>query len=562
MTTSLGRTRTARRTRISAFLWAASLAAHLAALPSGAVADITSDHPAAILVFPKIIVDTASGLDTMVRITNVSTTAINVFCFYVNATPSCPLGLPDATSCFPNKQTCFGTLGEDQHSAFCQPKWQETDFLIRLTQNQPTGWLVSRGERATNCDRLDGVCSNDGTTLCDEDTPCLVPGSRCVRPACLPLADGRVGPTNEFNTGAIPVSPEDPFIGELKCIALDDGQRPVARNDLIGEALIGKVQAGPDKSIDVAGYNAIGIPAIKNECLLPAGICSLSATPCTGPLECEATNNRDYTLVLGGPAASAEYEGCPNILIVDHYFDGAADTLVRNFCRADGTCNVSGIDCASDSECIENICRDNACTITETACTDNGDCVNECVDDPVQCPPNGSCCTLSGESCRENDDCTEPDFQTRVVTEVTMVPCTEDFENQETAPYRTTAQFLVFNEFEQRFSASISVECFREIRLSDITSPGQNHRSIFSAGVSGTLTGQTRIRGGEGTGTGSRPAGFALLGVMEEFRCSGAEFDFPLCNYVDSDRMVSGVAKNVHIQGRRPDSDFIYLPQQ
>ena len=38
-------------------------------------------------------------------------------------------------------------------------------------------------------------------------------------------------------------------------------------------------------------------------------------------------------------------------------------------------------------------------------------------------------------------------FEARVVTELTLVPCTEDFESQQTFP--TSVQFLVFNEFEK-----------------------------------------------------------------------------------------------------------------
>jgi hypothetical protein len=528
-------------------------------------------------VFPKLIVDTTNGLDTMVRISNVSTQAINVYCFYVNATPECPLDLPGETTCFPNQRQCFGRFEDELINAFCLPKWQETDFLLRLTREQPTGWLVSKGERAQNCERLDGVCSNDGTTLCDEDTPCLAPGSRCVRPACLPLDAGRVGrdPT-QVNTGsAIPVSPEDPFIGELKCIAVDEGLRPVARNDLIGEVLIGRVRAGPDESIDLAGYNAIGIPALVNVCG-PDGTCSLTATPCQTNLQCEPTNNRDNTLVIGGQNVCQpdqlcsktgtpctretdctlfipEYEGCPNNLILDHYFDGAVDRQVSNFCKIDGTCSVSNTACSNDGDCIDNICQGTTCTVTGTDCTDDGDCANECGPTNV--------CTLSGERCLDDDDCTEPTFQARVVSEVTLVPCTEDFENQAPELSRTIAQFIVFNEFEERFSFSTEVECFREIRLSNIDT-GQNARSIFSAGVSGTLTGQTRIRGAADERIGNPKTGNTLLGIAEEFRCSGAKFDFPLCNFVDANRLVGATAKNLHFQGRRPQSDFIYLPRQ
>jgi hypothetical protein len=526
------------------------------ALGGGRVAhagDIASDHPAAILVFPKLIVDTTNGLDTVVRISNVSETELDVYCLYVNASPECPLELEGATSCFPNKRLCFGEFQGEIESAVCRPKWVETDFTFQLTKNQPTGWLVSRGEGSQNCSFIRGVCSTDGTTDCRLDSEC--PGGRCVLPPCLPLdglASGRIGPGGQVNEGNVPLSPEDPFIGELKCIAVDQNLRPVARNDLIGEVLIGRLEAGPDGSIDVAGYNAIGIPALLDVCQ-PNGTCSRTGTPCQSNAQCLGVNNRDNTLVLGGPPAMAEYEGCPNILIVDHYFDGVVDPQVRNLCGPDGTCTVTGAACANDGECLENICQGMSCSVTGTGCVVNADCENTCA-------PN-NICTLSGERCLEDDDCTDPIFQTRIITEITLVPCTEDFENQAPELSRTVAQFLVFNEFEQRFSASLTVECFKEIRLSNIDTP-DNIRSLWSAGVGGTLTGQTRIRGVQkDEGVPSRPAGFALLGVTEEFRCGGPKFQFPLCDYVDDpEQLVSSTAKNLHIQGKRPQADYIYLP--
>ncbi len=57
---------------------------------------------------------------------------------------------------------------------------------------------------------------------------------------------------------------------------------------------------------------------------------------------------------------------------------------------------------------------------------------------------------------------------------------------------------LVYNEFEQRFSTSARVGCYRNTPLADIdTLPGPtgDRYSIFAAGVQGTTVGQTRIRG-------------------------------------------------------------------
>src|SRR5262249_61809841 len=73
------------------------------------------------------------------------------------------------------------------------------------------------------------------------------------------------------------------------------------------------------------------------------------------------------------------------------------------------------------------------------------------------------------------DDATDPTTGDRIRTALTLVPCSEDFNFQ--APITTVVQFLVYNEFEQRFSTSRSVTCFLEILLSDIgrPSPASHH---------------------------------------------------------------------------------------
>ena len=126
-----------------------------------------------------------------------------------------------------------------------------------------------------------------------------------------------------------------------------------------------------------------------------------------------------------------------------------------------------------------------------------------------------------------------------VTTKLTLVPCSEDFELQ--SPVRVTVQVLVFNEFEQRFSTSTPtpVTCFREFRLTDIDGSTAD-RSIFSAAVMGTLTGQTRLRGVVGS---DGRYGYTLLGIAEEFRQGGGTAAF-----------------NLHFNGTRPNSDYVYLP--
>ncbi len=508
--------------------------------------EITSDHPAAILVFPKILVDTEGDdgrLDTFITISNISTEPLNVLCYYVNATPICETG---NGTCFP-ENTCTGR---------CLPQWQQTDFRFRLTREQPTGWLASVGA-GVGCNRL-GRCSDDGIQSCEDNQDCTDP-ARCVFSPCLPL-DGGIpggfpGQTNEGSL--IPPSPQDPFIGELKCIAVDETGAPTDRNDLVGRVMIGFAREGGE-FIDVAGFNPIGFPAIPG------------------------ANNRDLTLILGGPSGDnpdqdpadaecvadfpstcAEYAGCPNILILDHYFDGAIDPQALNRCLPDGTCAISGGPCVNDGECLANTCDAGFCTVSGDECLDDTKCQNVCDDTTQEC-------TLSKTNCGPlGSECEPATMDVRVVTEITMVPCTQDFEEgiqfpdprEGGGPSSTQVQFLVFNEFEQRFSTSTTLTCFSELPLSAIDT-SQPERSIFSAGVGGTLTGQTRMRGAISSNSGGKARGNTLVAVAEEFRCSGPIWEFPSCNFVNTGNLVSSAAKNFHFQGRRPQRDYIYLPLQ
>ena len=261
----------------------------------------------------------------------------------------------------------------------------------------------------------------------------------------LPLADG--APPN-VNTGFIPPVGEDPFFGELKCVEVDENFEPVDRNDLKGEVTI---VAASESGIDARAYNAVGIEAIAND--------------------------GDNTLVLGGE--DPEYNGCPSVLILDHFFDDAVEPIDGQY----------------------------------------------------------------------------------VKTHLTLVPCSQDFVNQDDGLFDTTVQFLVFNEFEQRFSASRKLRCFKEFELCALgtgldrsffdENPASNscQRSVFSAFVSGTLTGQTRIRGVEtDDGTGH---GHGILGVAEEFFRASPD----LLNTV-----VSSDAFNLHWAGVRPVADIMLLP--
>ncbi len=264
----------------------------------------------------------------------------------------------------------------------------------------------------------------------------------------LPLAD-----TGQ-NSGSIPAVSEDPFFGELKCVEVDENNAPIDRNDLKGEATIVAVSTGESRTVDARGYNAIGIQAV------------------------EGANDGDNTLILGGEAP--EYNGCPSVLILDHFFDDAVEPIDGDYLK----------------------------------------------------------------------------------THLTLVPCSENFVLQDVALFDTTVQFLVFNEFEQRFSASRKLRCFKEFELcalgtqldrripdDDIRADANScQRSIFSGIVACTLTGQTRILGVD---DGSPDHGNGVLAVAEEFFRT------------DADNLLSVRATdafNLHQAGERATEDFIQLP--
>lgn len=207
-----------------------SLYGSILALPLTVFALASLDYPSAILVYPYVMVNSATGHDTTIRLGNTSGSPIDVTCFYEDATPSC-VGGQSGESCVPDASACSGTcIGESIFFPFSLP----------LDTRQPLAWSV---------------------------------------------ADG---------SASIP-SVRDPFLGALRCVAFDGDGTPSDRNVLIGSATIRRSDGGDPP--DDAEYAAIGIRALQGAV------------------------DDDDVLVLGG--ADPEYEGCPNVSIVNHFFDGA-----------------------------------------------------------------------------------------------------------------------------------------------------------------------------------------------------------------------------------------------
>ncbi|HEX7408476.1 MAG TPA: hypothetical protein VF515_12605, partial [Candidatus Binatia bacterium] len=96
----------------------------LAGIASASVNDVSTERGGSIIVFPKVVWD--GTRDTIIQIGNMSNSMVHAHCFYVNAAPVNPSLPPSSTN---------------------PPQWNETDFDIWLTRQQPTHWVASLGRR-------------------------------------------------------------------------------------------------------------------------------------------------------------------------------------------------------------------------------------------------------------------------------------------------------------------------------------------------------------------------------------------------------------------------------
>jgi hypothetical protein len=181
-------------------LWIAGLV--MTACAPGGAAAFDSDHPAALVTFPYVVVNQAHSLDTRLRLINTDSEPLDVVCGLENTTAHCESGA---------QQVCDTTI-DCPIGVACVPDLAVSRFAFQLAAGQPIAWHLSTG-------------------------------------ATLPLAQ---------NGDPIPPAPESPMRGVLRCFAANPDGSPSARNMLVGEAV---VERGGAALLDVASYNAIGAQA-------------------------------------------------------------------------------------------------------------------------------------------------------------------------------------------------------------------------------------------------------------------------------------------------------------
>jgi hypothetical protein len=338
------------------------------------------DSPAAVLAYPYVVTDPEAGMDTVVQLTNVSSNAVDVSCFYEHFPLACVSGTA-GESCGPGPITCSGRC--QQTGAV-----ERIPFQVRLTANQPVAWRVSRGLSDAP---LDGVV--------------------------------RSGPGGATNQGTnVPALGSRRLTGTLRCnVKSSDQYRPGTDNVLVGLATI---QSRSLLDEDAMQYRAIGFRALEDG---------------PGP-------NRDEFLQLGGP--EAEYESCPAVILLAHFFDNA----------------------------------------------------------PLR----------------------TGDHTAHVEPAIALASCNAPFGEAGS----DVLQFLVYNEYDQRFSTSVAFTGQKLTRLAQIDTRDAN-RSIFSASVAGTLAGQTIIRGVD--------SGVLVIGIDRHV-------------YEDHSR---STAYNVHALSVQSQADFV-----
>jgi hypothetical protein len=289
--------------------WLKGLGVVLAAMAlwgTQAQADVSSDKPGSVVIWPKVIAD--GTRDTLITLTNTRNEQAYAHCEYVQA-----LGICSVTGSFcsvPNAAPGSPGACEPVAGNVCTQQWQSADFDVVLTRQQPTIWRVSTGREDNPFLPADGACD-------------LIPPANPTEP----LGESCPG---LFLIGLVPPAPDQPFRGQLTCIQIDMDGGALGANGLKGEATIETIG-----SQQISTYNSINVEAI--EPALVEGLIRLNGV---------------------------EYSACPPAVEVSHYAQGAQDLVAAAIdpavCDPVNGCpvetEITVVPCRADYE-LENAAR-------------------------------------------------------------------------------------------------------------------------------------------------------------------------------------------------------------
>ncbi len=235
-----------------------------------AQADVSSDKPGSVVIWPKVIAD--GTRDTIITLSNTSNMQAYAHCEYVQALGLCSVQDPPGTLTFCQPGSTPGAPGACPAipGNVCVPQWQSADFDVALTRQQPTMWRVSTGRIWDPTLPADGECILD--------------------PPLGPQDPARQRCPGIFEIGQVPPAPDQPFRGELRCIQVNQDGSESGANSLKGEATI---QALESDVPQISTYNSVNIEALSAS---DDGIIELN---------------------------DVEYSACPEAVEVSHYASGA-----------------------------------------------------------------------------------------------------------------------------------------------------------------------------------------------------------------------------------------------
>ena len=244
--------------------------------------------------------------------------------------------------------------------------------------------------------------------------------------------------------------------------------------------------------------------------------------------------------MLGGSADAADTKAARTFSSSTIFFDGAVDPVLNNVCVERHRLQPVVVACTTDADCITNWLASAAvarCHTRHVAAMPTARTPATSPATPVRSPtriarPMTSACRRTTRSAGYRPDAD---------------PVHAGLRGGSLDLSRTVAQFLVFNEFEQRLSRQATVDCIPARFSSRTWRRRQRTRSIFSAGVAGTLSGQSRIGGvvNEDNVRGRRQ--HVDRHRPKSSAARGRSYQFPTCDLVDSRNTVSGAGKNLHV---------------